>query len=288
MSFAIREDFEGPWTEGQRRAFQTAKDRWVNIILARNFGRGAAPAADELHVTARIGRLDSKGGLAADTRIDFGSLLGPAAGPAEHLPTNATIVFDQSDLEKAGQEDEQAEKAEQPAEEAPGKKRSVLLERGFLGDLFAHEIGHALGFSEGIWKRKHLLDKDPESHEPVFTGREASRVFGKTQGQNSVDVPLETFGHGAFVAHWRQAWFHSELMTFLLEDDPNRISPLTVWALQDLGYRVDPEKAETNVVTLRDTSVVLPEEHQGADPDLTQPRRRALSGSRWLNCRVGG
>jgi hypothetical protein len=288
MSFEIKEEFEGPWTEGQKTGFQRAERRWEKIILARNFGDGAGPGADELHVTARIGRLDSKGGLSANTDIDFRSLLGREAGPAQHLPTKATIVFDQSDLEKATQEDEQAEQAEQPKEEDPGKGRSILLAGGFVGDLFAHEIGHALGFSKDIWNRKHLLARDPESHEPVFAGREASRVFGKTQGKSSVDVPLETFGNGAFVAHWRQAWFHSELMTFLLEDDPNLIGPLTVWALQDLGYRVDPKKAEANVVTLQDTSVVLPEEHQDVDPDLANPRRRVLSGWRWLNCRVGG
>jgi len=268
--FAIDVEFGDNLTDTQRAAFRTAVERWLKVIVA-----GGPPATvngqtiDGLLIVAKVEKLDRKGGLSANTDLDLGALRGDSAGPTAFLPAKATITLDAADMKVLDDHEAAASTAIEQA-----------TIRQFRVDLIAHEIGHALGLSRVIWDRKRLLDRTSDRRQPAFTGPAAGRAFGQAFGEQSRPVPLETFGHNdEFIGHWRQAYFHSELMTFFLEDRPNLIGPVSVAALQDLGYIVNPSGAETKEIDL-DGSVVVSSPIPGAaHPTL-------LRSHRWLNCHV--
>ena len=240
----------------------------------------SAGAADRLSITADCKKLDRKGGLSADTRVDLSLLRRRDIGPRGPLPGKATITLDLDDMAGLDQREEQAVQAAQTEAEKASVRKSM---RRFLCDLIAHEIGHALGLSRDVWERKGFLKRTPATNTPVFVGPSAMSAFGRALNTGPMDVPLETFGDGdKFVGHWRQAVFHSELMTFLLEDNPNLIGPVTVAALQDLGYEVNAGAAETDGVDLGSRPSPAPTPSQ-ASPG---PVHRLLRDHRWINCRV--
>jgi hypothetical protein len=62
------------------------------------------------------------------------------------------------------------------------------------------------------------------------------------------NVPVEnTGGGGTALVHWRETTFGDELMTGYATGQ-NTISLVTILALRDLGYVVDPSKAEAFVL----------------------------------------
>jgi hypothetical protein len=254
-----------------RQAFEEAARRWLKVVT----GGGPPIVAggetiEGLLIVAECKKLDRKGGLSANTEIDLSALRNSQAGRTAGLPGKATITLDAIDMK--AMDDEEA------AASDPAEKENI---RRYRVDLITHEIGHALGLSQVIWDRKGLLDRTSDPRQPAFTGSEAKREFGLAFGAQSRPVPLETFGRDEqFIGHWRQAYFHSELMTFFLEDRPNLIGPVTVAALQDLGYRVDPTGAETKEIDLDGARVAVPSPVPGA------ARPTVLRRHRWLNCHV--
>jgi hypothetical protein len=279
MSFVIRVvKHEGPWTPKQKDRFRAATERWTRIIAARDSGKFSGTGADGLDITAKIGRLDRKGGLSANTEVDFDSLLGSAAGRAEHLPTKATIILDKTDVDAM----DEAEPEDSPVN--TDNQITVNTARRFLDDLMAHEIGHALGLTWPIWERKRLLDRHPDTDRPLFVGPAAKKAFGAALGEPPKGIPLEIFGDGdEFLSHWREAQFGSELMTCHLEDSGNQISVITVGALQDLGYEVHQTLAETKELNLPDGTSLTPSGRLAAarPSDL---RHRLLRENRVMRC----
>jgi len=269
--FAIDVEFSDNLTETQRAAFRTAVERWRRVVVA-----GGPPVTvtgqtiDGLLIVAKCEKIDRKGGLSANTDLDLAALRGDNAGPTAGLPAKATITLDAADM-----------KLLDDHEAAAGSNTERAIIRRFREDLVAHEIGHALGLSGVIWDHKRLLDRTSAPEQPAFTGAAAKRAFGQAFGERARPVPLETFGRNEeFIGHWRQAYFHSELMTFFLEDRPNLIGPVTVAALQDLGYIVNLSGAETKEIDLDGSAVQVSSPIEGAaHPTL-------LRSHRWLNCRV--
>lgn len=298
--FSFDVEFHDELTEVQRDAFRSAARRWLKVLVA-----GGPPVEaegetiDGLLILAKSEALDRKGGLSANTDLDVAAFRGADAGTAAALPGKATITLDVTDMRELDDAEAAGAGPGRPeAEQAAARQRI----RTFRVDLVAHEIGHALGLSRSVWERKGLLERNVETRSPVFTGARAAQAYGASLGGGSRPVPLEPFGDGEeFIAHWRQAIFRSELMTFLLEDRPNLIGPVTVAALQDLGYEVNPAGVETIEVDFSGRAIVglVPEAPlgqparqdqapagQAAAEGFVYPTHRVLRNHRWLNCRV--
>jgi hypothetical protein len=127
----------------------------------------------------------------------------------------------------------------------------ILLLGPPLGDVIVHEMLHALGFG-GLWAPNTLLDLS-SGGDPRYIG-----TFGLLQCQLVAaaicaigSVPVETAG-GVGIAnlHWREANFGSEMMTGFLNVDGNLISRMTVGAMNDLGFTVNPNAADDFSVAL--------------------------------------
>ncbi|MFS8884973.1 leishmanolysin-related zinc metalloendopeptidase [Synechococcus sp. H70.2] len=129
---------------------------------------------------------------------------------------------------------------------------SALEERGDLPITALHELGHALGFLPSVWNPKGLTlglvgpeQPTPPGYDPRFLGPRAVEAF-TTLGGNAPSVPLENqFGEGSRDSHWRESVLGRELMTSRLDrGGPNPLSILTVGAMADMGYAVNPAAAD--------------------------------------------
>jgi hypothetical protein len=244
--FSIDVEFDASLPDQFRLAFSLATQRWLNVIV----GNVPSITVDGetiagLRVVARADRLDDGYGLGAMTELDERFLRPADAGRFAFLPARATVSLDPDSI--------LARDLGDPA-----------LNERFLVDLVSHELGHALGFTRTVWDRKALLGRDAAGA-PIFVGEMASEVYGQLRGQAQTAVPLEAYGKNeALISHWRQATFHSELMTFLLESRPNPIGPVTIAALHDLGYDVNRAAAEITTIDLADPR--LSTEQPGDEP----------------------
>ncbi len=133
---------------------------------------------------------------------------------------------------------------------------AALEERGDLPITALHELGHALGFLPSVWEPKGLtvglVKRDqptPPGYDPRFIGPQAINAF-TTLGGNAPSVPLENqFGEGSRDTHWRESVLDCELMTTRLDRGvPNPLSILTVGAMADIGYEVNPAAADSFVL----------------------------------------
>jgi hypothetical protein len=69
-------------------------------------------------------------------------------------------------------------------------------------------------------------------------------IGGITTCATSVPVEGTQGGDGTINSHWRETTFNNELMTGFLNQGTNPLSKMTIQALQDLGYTVDPAAAD--------------------------------------------
>ncbi len=111
-----------------------------------------------------------------------------------------------------------------------------------LDDLLQHEVGHVLGLGT-IWGRgafAPLIDGDSLAPDPIFVGPNALAAFSRL-GQSSRftrrTVPIQPNVRG----HWRADAFLGELMAPSLISAAQPTSAVTVAALRDLGWNVEPE-----------------------------------------------
>ncbi len=108
-------------------------------------------------------------------------------------------------------------------------------DNGHLGDLLVHEMGHALGFTGANWwpYRQELSPGDFR-----FVGPRAVAEWSALGGTGS--VPLSNGGD-----HWDETILRNEVMTCTVEAlTSHPLSSLTVAAMADIGYHVDPGAAE--------------------------------------------
>ena len=200
-------------TDEQRAMFQSAADRWSQIILG-----------DLPDVTTSIGLVDDVVIDARGVVIDGqGGVLGSAGPtqlrPGSFLPARGTMQFDLADM-------------------------GSLIADGRFEDVILHEMGHVIGFGT-IWGHLGLV-QGPGTFNPVFTGQAAQAQYADLFGlSRPTPVPVaNTGGAGTRDAHWRESVFGSELMTGFLNSGSNPISRVTAASLIDIGYVVDLDAAD--------------------------------------------
>lgn len=114
-----------------------------------------------------------------------------------------------------------------------------------LDDLIQHEVGHVLGLGT-VWAQgtfAGLVDGDSSASDPIFVGPNALGAFGRLGRSTQFAgrrVPVQLGSRG----HWRIDAFVGELMAPALVASPQPTSSVTVAALRDLGWAVEPEAYE--------------------------------------------
>ena len=114
-----------------------------------------------------------------------------------------------------------------------------------LDDLLMHEVGHVLGIGS-VWGRGELrgfVVGDSNATDPIFVGPRTLTAFTLLGGSarfTGRPVPLEL----KFLGHWRASAFAGELMAPSLTTTRQPTSAITVAALRDIGWNVEPEAYE--------------------------------------------
>jgi len=120
------------------------------------------------------------------------------------------------------------------------------LDAGQLRGVVIHEIGHVIGIGS-LWQfgGRGFLVGEGEA-DPHFVGSSGVAAYHGLGGSHP-HVPVEnTGGSGTRDAHWRESVFRTEIMTGYLEGPGVHmpLSTLTIGAVADLGYEVNPEAAD--------------------------------------------
>jgi hypothetical protein len=130
---------------------------------------------------------------------------------------------------------------------------------GTLEAVVLHQIGHVLGIGTA-WIRPDLYGQRLEfvsspagqpcesaaafSEAPVYTGAAGVQAYQDLGGEGRPPVEAEG-GRGTQCSHWAELEFGNELMSSALgPGDDSPLSILTIGALADLGYTVDPAQAD--------------------------------------------
>lgn len=199
----------------QKQIFFQAARRWSELIT------GDLPPAmlgpddivDDLRIDVEAPEIDGPGGILGQ------------AGPRQVrntppvLPAYGIMAFDIADVDSL---------------EAEGQFDEVIL----------HEMGHVLGIGT-LWELNNYLSGKGTS-DPRYTGALAVEEYNTIFLNTEPDLPVENTGaQGTRDAHWRESVFSNELMTGYLNPGPeNPLSVITVDSLADLGYVVNPDKAD--------------------------------------------
>ncbi len=122
-----------------------------------------------------------------------------------------------------------------------------------VSKVMRHEIGHALGFADWMFKKFDLLHNPSEDHpsylqapDSYFSGIKAVTAFNRAGGNRyrGNKVPLENDPDYSRDSHWRERAMGGELMTSTT-DAENPLSLITIQAMADMGYEVDVSEAES-------------------------------------------
>ncbi|MDB4293104.1 proprotein convertase P-domain-containing protein [Maribacter sp.] len=215
--FKIEVNFLGGLSDSQKAIFQVAADRWSEIIV------GNLPPittdiglVDDLVIDAEGIVIDGAGGTlgqAGPTRVRPGSL----------LPARGIMQFDSADLQR-------------------------MEDDGSLTGVIIHEMAHVLGIGT-LWSDLGLV-RGAGTNNPEFSGANAMQEYATLKNfSNPTFVPLaNTGGAGTREGHWRESVFDRELMTGYVDVGQMPLSRLTVASLQDIGYQVDYNKADSFIL----------------------------------------
>lgn len=120
-----------------------------------------------------------------------------------------------------------------------------LQSNGLFDEVILHEVGHVLGIGS-LWDLQGLIVGEGTS-DPYFLGTRGAQEYNDLGGAPADSIPVEnTGGSGTADAHWRETTLDNELMTgFINGGRPNPLSAITVGSLEDMGYVVDFNEAES-------------------------------------------
>ncbi len=221
-----------------RAAFAAAASKWEQVIVGdlQNFNQTADPAdcgvtgfqsvssVDDVIIFADVQTIDGKGGTLAEASPCY-VRLSSSGEPITSI--SGVMVFDRADIDD-------------------------LVAGGHLTETITHEMGHVLGFGTFWKKRPGLLSGGGAVNgcgaTPTYAGSGAITEYATLGGSGEVPVEGSTRGPGSCDSHWRESVFGTELMTPAIDTnspEANPLSRLTIAAMQDLGYQVNFNAAET-------------------------------------------
>jgi hypothetical protein len=134
-----------------------------------------------------------------------------------------------------------------------GTAPDVVIEQ-----LVLHEMLHVLGLGT-LWLQPRFaafINGTEAAADPVFLGPAALRGWARISGSGAVGntaVPLELVTRG----HWRTPPFADEVFSNRLRLTRQPMSAVTVGALQDLGWDVEPEAYDDFAFTTQSTARVV-------------------------------
>jgi hypothetical protein len=102
-------------------------------------------------------------------------------------------------------------------------------------------MGHVLGIGT-LWQDNGLAGNGCSYTSGTAVAREWKTYSGCTDLSNLVE---QTGSTGTKCSHWSEKCFADELMTGYLSGSSQPLSPITLAALEDLGYSVDFTKADS-------------------------------------------
>ena len=221
--FDIRLAFDADVPEVVRSSFHSAAERWPKIIVEgfpdieyEQFSPGecgnrntTGASIDDLLIFVRMGRLGGRNGPVGRANV----CRKRDTGKFKQRPIAGWVTVNQDSSSDGW------------ATVSPLAK-----------SIFAHEIGHVLGFTDDIMEASGHLRRSPSPH---FGGQQARAAFVRQGGgaYQGPSVPLTRDG-----SHWHDD-LSGELMAALVAKN-SPISQITVGLLADLGYKVDFDKAE--------------------------------------------
>ncbi len=151
---------------------------------------------------------------------------------------------------------------------------AAMISRGTLNAVILHEMGHVLGFTDGIWNPPGTISQPRTCAQNV--PRESTSPYNGTAGLDShfscpgTRAAFDSIGGGSFTGgskvpienctglppdtqcslsgtiyvHWRESVFASELMTGYVSSSSNPLSVLTIASFGDIGYVVNYAAAQ--------------------------------------------
>ena len=244
-------------TDYQKELAKGAADRWMEVITGDLPGvdysknprdislegyKFPLPFTDKITVSKLVDDIciyvrtenDDEGGTLASA---YTALLRDSS----FLPSVSVITFDLSDIHN---------------------RPSTSLELSYHQNIALHEMVHALGFTNTVWREKSLIlgatwdsvtDKIFLESNVRFIGPLAILAFNDAGGRDynpQHKVPVENDAdEGTEYSHWRASVFHQDYSGELMigRIDPWTSMPLsaiTIQAFADMGYQVDVSKAE--------------------------------------------
>ena len=146
---------------------------------------------------------------------------------------------------------------------------AALEQGGTFQDVILHEMGHVLGIGT-LWGRKGLLTFSGSdcqaSNDPAFTGTNAKDEYATLGGSGNVPVENDG-GRGTKCGHWDEQTFDNELMTGFLggSTSGNPLSRMTAASLQDLGYQINRNAADSYSIPGCSPNCLRAHDHAGID-----------------------
>ncbi len=199
-----------------RATFEQAAAKWESVIIRdiSRFTTSEGDIIDDVRIDVSANFIDGPGGTLAFAGPD-------ESRPGSHLAATGHMNFDPPDI-------------------------ATELANGEFIETVTHEMGHVLGFGT-IWTDLGLLTGNG-GIDPRFIGKAATTAYQTLfKVSDTKGVPVEADGGmGTAYVHWDEERFDEEMMTGYANygiADP--LSTMTVGSMQDLGYTVNSNAADT-------------------------------------------
>ena len=121
-------------------------------------------------------------------------------------------------------------------------------------DVITHEMGHLLGLGS-FWGayNEHQATK-VDGYATRWKGAQANAFYSSIGGVG--DAPIEDqYGAGTQGAHWDEQMFDTEIMTGFAENTDMPMSLLSVYALADMGWKIDVNSDKIDAYVLPSNAV---------------------------------